>query len=336
MLPSLICPWVVGRAAIEDVPVPHSNVAWPNNVDILDDFAESKKRPKYPRGRRRDRSGVEDRSSGFVGDVVRWNVEAVTLRDRGQQPRFFTWKPGGFLVDGSPVTLVRPATQNASATQRITASGSVAGDGAAKIARASRIWVEGTHDAELHRACLGRRLARPRHRGRTAPRSRRSGSSGTRIRARRPMSSRRPTRSSRRRLEGDAHRCGGARPLRAHHRPSVRRRVGGHSAQGGRARTRGPMCPEANPGKRASAERSVCPFEGFWPRLRNQVKYVRRPRARTRRRGRTTHRLRRRSLILHFNPVVNPHTAGSEPPVVSNPLEAALDPVRRRRWRRPG
>ncbi len=116
--------------------------------DILDDFAEAKKPTRYREVVVEIGLVVEDRSSGFVGDVVRWNVEAVTLRDRGQQPRFFTWKPGGFLVDGSPVTLVRPATQK-TATQRITASGSVAGDGAAKIARASRIWVEGTHDAEL-------------------------------------------------------------------------------------------------------------------------------------------------------------------------------------------
>jgi hypothetical protein len=91
---------------------------------------------------------VEDRSSHFCGDVVRWNAEGVTLQDRKHHIRHFTWKPGGFLIEGRPVTLVRPATM-AAATQRITASGSVAGDGRARVAAASRIWVEGKHDAEL-------------------------------------------------------------------------------------------------------------------------------------------------------------------------------------------
>lgn len=92
---------------------------------------------------------VEDRASGFCGDVVRWNHEAVTLRDRRQHLRHFTWKPGGFLLEGRPVTLVRP-TVRPTATQRTTASGSVAGDrGRAVVARASRIWVEGRHDADL-------------------------------------------------------------------------------------------------------------------------------------------------------------------------------------------
>jgi hypothetical protein len=72
----------------------------------------------------------------------------VTLQDRHHHLRHFTWKPGGFLLEGRPVTLVRPAA-TPTATQRISASGSVAGDGRARIAAASRIWVEGRHDAEL-------------------------------------------------------------------------------------------------------------------------------------------------------------------------------------------
>jgi len=58
--------------------------------------------------------------------------------------------PGGFLIDGRPVTLVRPKAQP-TASQRVTASGSVAADpgAGARVARASRIWVEGKHDAEL-------------------------------------------------------------------------------------------------------------------------------------------------------------------------------------------
>ncbi len=120
--------------------------------DILDDFTHggmgSAKRPDYPDVVVEMGMVVEDRSSHFTGDVARWNAEGVTLRDAKQYLRHFSWKPGGFLISGQPVTLVRPK-QVKSATQRVTASGSVAGDGRARVARASRIWVEGKHDAEL-------------------------------------------------------------------------------------------------------------------------------------------------------------------------------------------
>lgn len=116
--------------------------------DILDDVAARRQPTRYTNVEVRLGLVVEDRSSGFCGDVVRWNVSAVTLRDRHQRLRHFTWKPGGFLLDGQPVTLVRPAAAPVASQQR-TASGSVRSDGATKIARASRIWVEGVHDAEL-------------------------------------------------------------------------------------------------------------------------------------------------------------------------------------------
>jgi hypothetical protein len=121
-------------------------VAYSN--DILDDFDAMRRRPTYPDVPVEIGMLVEDRASGFCGDVVRWSAEGVTLEDRNHYVRHFTWKPGGFLIEGRPVTLVRPATA-ATATQRITASGSVAGDGRARVAAASRIWVEGKHDAEL-------------------------------------------------------------------------------------------------------------------------------------------------------------------------------------------
>lgn len=118
--------------------------------DILEAFAESNNPKRYPTVEVSIGLVAEDRSSGFVGDVVRWNHEAITLRDREQHLRHFTWKPGGFLIEGSPCTLVRPALQRA-VTQQVTASGSIAGDrgSVAQVARASRIWVEGKHDAEL-------------------------------------------------------------------------------------------------------------------------------------------------------------------------------------------
>ena len=117
-------------------------------TDILDDFAAQRRGPSYPDVVVEMGMLVEDRAGHFCGDVVRWSAEGVTLQDRNDYIRHFTWKPGGFLIEGRPVTLVRPPAATA-ATQRITASGSVAGDGRARVAAASRIWVEGRHDAEL-------------------------------------------------------------------------------------------------------------------------------------------------------------------------------------------
>ncbi len=121
--------------------------------DILQEFAEQRSKPRYREVPVRTGMVVEDRATGFCGDVVKITVEAVTLRDRAGNHRHFRYKPGGFLLDGTPVTLVRPATNAAAAaaTTRVTASGSIASaaPARARVARASRIWVEGKHDAEL-------------------------------------------------------------------------------------------------------------------------------------------------------------------------------------------
>ena len=120
----------------------------PYTGDILDDYDAQRRRPRYPTETVELGMLVEDRANRFCGTVVRWNAEGVTLQDRRDHVRHFTWKPGGFLIEGRAVTLERPASV-AAVTQRLTASGSLAGDGLAKVARASRIWVEGKHDAEL-------------------------------------------------------------------------------------------------------------------------------------------------------------------------------------------
>ncbi|MEM8747844.1 MAG: DUF3097 family protein [Actinomycetota bacterium] len=120
----------------------------PYDSDILDDFEQHRRAPRYVDVVVEPSMTVVDRSSGFAGRVVKWNSEAITLQDHTHHVRHFRWKPGGFLVEGRAVTLVRPAAQP-TVTARITASGSIAGDGAARVARASRIWVEGRHDAEL-------------------------------------------------------------------------------------------------------------------------------------------------------------------------------------------
>jgi hypothetical protein len=116
--------------------------------DILDEYEQQRQRPTYAEVTVEMGMLVEDRSSHFTGDVVRWNAEGVTVQDRHHYIRHFGWKPGGFLIGGRPVTLVRPKSAPAAAP-RLTASGSIAGDGRARVARASRIWVEGRHDAEL-------------------------------------------------------------------------------------------------------------------------------------------------------------------------------------------
>jgi hypothetical protein len=96
---------------------------------------------------------VEDAETGFCGAVVRCEKlpggATVTLEDGHGRLRAFPLGPG-FLVDGSPVTLVRPTTTTGRNTTRRTASGSVAvTDAGARVAVASRIYVEGRHDAEL-------------------------------------------------------------------------------------------------------------------------------------------------------------------------------------------
>jgi hypothetical protein len=94
---------------------------------------------------------VEDFEGRFCGAVVAVEPGSVTLEDRFGKRRVFPL-PGPFLLDGKRVTLVRPAPGNPpdGAIGPRTASGSLAAPRQrAKVARASRIYVEGKHDAEL-------------------------------------------------------------------------------------------------------------------------------------------------------------------------------------------
>jgi hypothetical protein len=118
--------------------------------DILDEEAKRRRQPTYPQVSVEVGMIVEDRSSGFTGDVVKVTFEAVTLRDRHGTHRHFRYRPGGFLIEGRPVTLVKKAATPERAPTT-TASGSLrsAHTAPARTARASRIWVEGRHDAEL-------------------------------------------------------------------------------------------------------------------------------------------------------------------------------------------
>jgi len=108
---------------------------------------------------------VEDSEGRFCGAVVGHEKGAVTLEDRHGKRRIFPLAPAAFLLDGQPVTLVPPAPpgrsggegsppgsggSGGSSPRARTASGSVAPPPSrARVARASRIFVEGKHDAEL-------------------------------------------------------------------------------------------------------------------------------------------------------------------------------------------
>lgn len=94
---------------------------------------------------------VEEVSTDWCGEVVAVDrdLNTVILEDRRRKRRSFPLGPG-FLLEGRPVILTAPVTRPAPQRPARTASGSVAVRGArARVARASRIFVEGRHDAEL-------------------------------------------------------------------------------------------------------------------------------------------------------------------------------------------
>lgn len=129
---------------------------------------------------------VEDAATGFCGAVVGWEKsyagDLVRLEDRHGQTRVFLMMPSAFLIDGKAVTLVKPrlrpgyaaassgmqipgagahssGAQDAEARPGAARSGPPPGRTAsgsravahrrARTARASRIFVEGVHDATL-------------------------------------------------------------------------------------------------------------------------------------------------------------------------------------------
>ncbi|GAA1902605.1 DUF3097 domain-containing protein [Arthrobacter gandavensis] len=95
---------------------------------------------------------LEEVQTGWVGAVLRTEksggMHLVVLEDYRGRTRSFELG-FGFLLEGEPVEVI-PAVKTAAPVARRTASGSVAVEGVrARTARASRIWVEGKHDAEL-------------------------------------------------------------------------------------------------------------------------------------------------------------------------------------------
>ena len=96
---------------------------------------------------------LEEVQSGWVGAVTRveksGGMHVVALEDRRGKSRSF--RLGfGFLLEGQPIRLMPPAPRQAAVPASRTASGSVrVASQRAQVAKASRIWVEGKHDAEL-------------------------------------------------------------------------------------------------------------------------------------------------------------------------------------------
>ncbi|MFV0464401.1 MAG: DUF3097 domain-containing protein [Nostocoides sp.] len=102
---------------------------------------------------------IEDVDTGWCGAITAvetvGGMRMVHVEDRHGRSRAFPLGPG-FLLEGNPVVLtaaptaVNEALARARADQQRTASGSTAVHGQrAKVAAASRIFVEGRHDAEL-------------------------------------------------------------------------------------------------------------------------------------------------------------------------------------------
>ena len=133
--------------------------------DVLAAGAGRRRRAEFPQVPADRGLVVEEAGGGFCGAVVDCEKHVVTLEDRWGKQRVFPLTRGGFLLEGRPVTLVRPAPAGpgtpgapggpGAASAGRTASGSLAAPkpaaaaARARVARASRIYVEGRHDAEL-------------------------------------------------------------------------------------------------------------------------------------------------------------------------------------------
>lgn len=94
---------------------------------------------------------VETADGEWVGAVVgferTYDGDFIRLEDRHGTDRLFKLRPGAFLLEGRPVTLIRHVAAHAPERSN-SGSRKVAGL-RAKVAAPSRIWVEGLHDAAI-------------------------------------------------------------------------------------------------------------------------------------------------------------------------------------------
>lgn len=87
-------------------------------------------------------------SDGWIGEVTGVKDGQVLLRDRRGRERGFAMD-ATFYLDDRPVYLRLPERRPTSTPPTTTKSGSNLLDRGPQVARGSRIWVEGLHDAEL-------------------------------------------------------------------------------------------------------------------------------------------------------------------------------------------
>jgi len=108
--------------------------------------------PSYPNVEARRGLMVQHRDTGRVGVIADFSPPLLTLRDKDGRDHVLRYAAGAFRanVDGHTVAVSLRQPPPRSEPAPLTASGSVdPGRVPARMARASRIWVEGIHDAEL-------------------------------------------------------------------------------------------------------------------------------------------------------------------------------------------
>lgn len=116
----------------------------------IDDFGKRKGAEQWPSIPATVGMRVIHRGSRFLGQIVRVLPDGIVIRGVSSDERSFRFMPGAFMVEASVVTLFQPRPNPSALPPTITASGSVkAPQTRAKAARASRLWVEGIHDAAL-------------------------------------------------------------------------------------------------------------------------------------------------------------------------------------------
>lgn len=126
------------------------------NQDVLGGARGHRRRIPQPAPEVEARNGVVVEASydGFVGAIIglekTFDGWCVRLEDRRGVARLFPMNERGFMIDGKPVTLVRPKAKPVPASKNLSASGSRKVENVqAKVALPSRIWVEGVHDAAI-------------------------------------------------------------------------------------------------------------------------------------------------------------------------------------------
>ncbi|MCI7513722.1 DUF3097 family protein [Schaalia hyovaginalis] len=153
--------------------LPNPNDPYGTDVLSVDPHREGPgaRRPRSTEVRLEMGMVLEDVTTGWVGAVVgiekSGGIHLVELEDRHGRTRSFPLG-AGFWLEGRPIIALPPLPSSVRrapslatpAGRRLTNSGSIAAPKArARVARASRIWVEGKHDAELVQHVWGDDLA---------------------------------------------------------------------------------------------------------------------------------------------------------------------------------